>query len=79
MGCDCVLEVVDRSRRDPIIARTGSKGRCPPNPVEAMLSIYLIQQWHDLSDLAMEDAVIKLQKTRRFRGIELVSGMIRSY
>ncbi|NRT58403.1 hypothetical protein HNQ01_004171, partial [Leptothrix sp. C29] len=34
----------------------GRRGR-PPFPVEAMLRIHFMQQWFNLSDPAMEDAL----------------------
>jgi IS5 family transposase len=34
-----------------------------------MLRVHLMQQWYDLSDPAMEDALIEVATMRRFAGI----------
>ncbi len=52
--------------------RTSSKGGQPPYPLETMLRIHLLQQWYDLSDLALEDALIEVATMRRFAGIALI-------
>jgi IS5 family transposase len=41
-----------------------------------MLRIHLMQQWYDLSDPAMEDALIEVPTMRRFAGIDLISDRI---
>jgi IS5 family transposase len=41
-----------------------------------MLRIHLMQQWYDLSDPAMEDALIGMPMMRRFAGIDLISDRI---
>jgi IS5 family transposase len=41
-----------------------------------MLRIHLLQQWHDLSDPAMEDALIEVATMRRFAGIALITARI---
>ena len=41
-----------------------------------MLRIHLMQNWYDLNDPAMEDALIEVQSMRRFAGINLISDMI---
>lgn len=43
----------------------------PPLGVEKMLRIYFLQQWFNLSDPAMEDALYDMESMRRFAGIEL--------
>jgi transposase, IS5 family len=43
----------------------------PPMGVEKMLRIYFLQQWFNLSDPAMEDALYDIESLRRFAGIEL--------
>jgi len=43
----------------------------PPMGVEKMLRIYVLQQWFNLSDPAMEDALYDIESLRRFAGIEL--------
>jgi IS5 family transposase len=42
-----------------------------PMPLERMLRIYFMQQWFNLSDPAMEDALYDSSSMRRFAGIEL--------
>lgn len=46
------------------------RGR-PPMPLEAMLRIYFLQQWFDLSDPAAEEALYDIESMRRFVGLEL--------
>lgn len=46
-----------------------STGR-PPHPMERMLRIYFMQQWFNLSDPAMEDALYDSESMRRFAGID---------
>ena len=41
-----------------------------------MLRIHLMQQWFDLSDPAMEDALIEVATMRRFAGIALITDRI---
>ena len=41
-----------------------------------MLRIHLLQQWYDLSDPAMEDALIEVATMRRFAGIALITDEI---
>ena len=41
-----------------------------------MLPIHLMQQWYDLSDPAIEDALIEVPTMRRFSGIDLMSERI---
>lgn len=43
----------------------------PPLGLEKMLRIYFLQQWFNLSDPAMEDALYDIESMRRFAGIEL--------
>jgi len=42
-----------------------------PMPMERMLRIYFMQQWFNLSDPGMEDALYDSESMRRFAGIEL--------
>jgi IS5 family transposase len=49
---------------------TGAGGR-RAMPVEAMLRIYFLQHWYDLSDPAAEDALYDSEAMRRFVGLEL--------
>src|SRR6185369_14384903 len=43
----------------------------PPMALEKMLRIYFLQQWFNLSDPAMEDALYDIESLRRFARIEL--------
>jgi transposase, IS5 family len=43
----------------------------PPLGLEKMLRIYFLQQWFNLSDPGMEDALYDMESMRRFAGIEL--------
>ena len=54
---------------DPHYPDTG-KGR-PPVGVERMLRIYLLQQWFNLSDPAVEDALYESPSMRGFVGVDL--------
>jgi IS5 family transposase len=47
-----------------------------PMPMERMLRIHFMQQWFNLSDPAMEDALYDSESMRRFAGIELVDDAI---
>jgi IS5 family transposase len=58
---------------EPHDPKTRSKGGRPPYPLATMLRIHLLQQWYDLSDPAMEDALIELLTMRRFAGINMIS------
>jgi len=61
---------------EPQYPKAGSKGGRPAYPLQTMLRIHLMQQWYDLSDLAMEDALIEVPTMRRFAGINLISDRI---
>ena len=54
---------------EPFYPRPGN-GR-PPIGVERMLRLYFLQQWFNLSDPAVEEAVYDSQTMRRFVGIDL--------
>ena len=45
-------------------------------PMERMLRIYFMQQWFNLSDPAMEDALYDCESTRRFGGIALIEDAV---
>ena len=60
----------------PYDPKTSRKGDRPPYPLEIMLRIHLMQPWYDLSDPAMEDALIEVATMRRFAGIALISDRI---
>ena len=52
-----------------------STGR-PPHPMERMLRIYFMQQWFNLSDPAMEDALYDSESMRGFAGLDLGSELV---
>jgi transposase, IS5 family len=54
---------------EPFYPKPGN-GR-PPIGVERMLRIYLLQQWFDLSDPGVEEALYDSLAMRRFVGIDL--------
>jgi IS5 family transposase len=58
---------------EPHYSKTSSKGGRPPDPLATMMRIHLLQQWYDLSDPAMEDALIEVPTMRRFAGIDMIS------
>lgn len=47
-----------------------------PMPMGRMLRIYFMQNWFNLSDPAMEDALYDSESMRRFAGIELVEDAV---
>lgn len=55
---------------EPHYPKSGSRGGQPIG-VEAMLRVYLMQQWFNLSDPGMEDALYEIESMRRFAGLEL--------
>jgi IS5 family transposase len=61
---------------EPHYPKTSSKGGRPPYPLQTLLRIHLLQQWYDLSDPAMEDALIEVPTMRRFAGIDMISDRI---
>ncbi|MFM9100708.1 MAG: IS5 family transposase, partial [Cyanobium sp.] len=61
---------------EPHYPRTSSKGGRPPYPLETMLRVHLLQQWYNLSDPAIEDALIEVATMRRFAGIALITDRI---
>ncbi len=48
----------------------GAKGGRPPFAVETMLRIHFIQQWFNLSDPAMEEALYEITLFREFVGLD---------
>ena len=61
---------------EPHYPKTSSKGGRPPYPLETMQRVHLMQQWYDLSDPAMEDALIEVETMLRFAGIALITDRI---
>ena len=55
---------------EPHYPKAGARGG-QPKPLEAMLRIYLLQQWYGLSDPGMEDALYEIESMRRFAGLSL--------
>ncbi len=47
-------------------------GRCP-YPLDTMIRIYCIQQWYNLSDGAMEDALYEIASMRLFAKLSLAA------
>lgn len=47
-----------------------------PMPMQRMLRIYFMQQWFNLSDPGMEDALYDSESMRRFAGIELIDDAV---
>lgn len=54
----------------PHYPKLGEVGR-QPYPLDAMLRLYFLQQWFELSDPAAEDALYDSEAMRRFVGLEL--------
>jgi transposase, IS5 family len=48
-----------------------AKGGRPPFPVETMLRIHFLQQWFNLSDPAMEEALYDTALFREFAGLDM--------
>jgi len=48
----------------------------PPHPMARMLRIYFMQQWFNLSDPAMEDALYDSDAIRRFADIDLTRDLV---
>jgi IS5 family transposase len=47
-----------------------------PLPLARMLRIYFMQQWYNLSDPGMEDALYDVESMRRFAGVDLAADVI---
>ncbi len=61
---------------EPYCPKASPRGGRPAYRLETMLRLHLMQQWYDLSDPAMEDALIEVPTMRRFAGIDLISDRI---
>ena len=59
-------------RIEPHYPRSGRRGR-QPMPLGSMLRLYCIQNWFNLSDLQMEDALYEIESMRRFAGFSSVT------
>ena len=55
---------------EPYYPKAGKRGGQPIG-LSVMLRIYLMQQWFNLSDPMMEDALYEIESMRRFAGLEL--------
>src|SRR6266699_2819907 len=53
----------------------GGGGR-PPMPLERMLRVYFMQQWFNLSDPAMEEALYDSASMRSFAGLDLADDAV---
>ena len=56
---------------EPHYPKVNAEGGRPPIPLERMLRIYFLQQWFNLSDPAVEDALYDSAAMREFVGIDL--------
>lgn len=56
---------------EPYAPRPGPKGARPPFAVETLLRIHCLQQWFNLSDPAMEEALYDVPLMREFAGIDI--------
>jgi len=56
---------------EPHYPKGSAEGGRPPIPLERMLRIYFLQQWFNLSDPAVEDALYDSNAMREFVGIDL--------
>jgi IS5 family transposase len=56
---------------EPHYPKGSSEGGRPPIPLERMLRVYFLQQWFNLSDPAVEDALYDSNAMREFVGIDL--------
>ncbi|WHZ11511.1 MAG: Mobile element protein [Burkholderiaceae bacterium] len=55
----------------PYAPAPGAKGGRPPFAVETMLRIHFLQQWFNLSDPAMEEALYDTPMFREFAGLDM--------
>ena len=56
---------------EPHYPKVSPEGGRPPIPLERIVRIYFMQQWFNLSDPAMEDALYDSASMRSFAGIDL--------
>ena len=55
----------------PVYPKAGERGGRPPVGLQRMLRIYFLQQWFNLSDPAVEEALYDLPAMHHFVGIDL--------
>ena len=60
------------ARIEPCYPTSGRRGR-QPMPLESMFRIYCMQNWFNLSDRQMEDALYEIESMRRFAGFGSVT------
>lgn len=53
-----------------VVSGSLTNGR-PPYPLSAMLRVYCMQLFYNLSDPAMEDALHEIEPIRQFAGLKL--------
>ena len=58
---------------EPVYPKASPAGGRPPLPLERMLRIYFLQQWFNLSDPAVEEALYDSATMRAFAGVDLAS------
>ena len=56
---------------EPVYPKAGAEGGRPTIPLERMLRVYFLQQWFNLSDPAVEEALYDSAAMRGFAGIDL--------
>jgi transposase, IS5 family len=56
---------------EPFYPKAVRNGGRPPVPLERMLRVYFLQQWFNLSDPAVEEALYDSVAMREFVGIDL--------
>jgi transposase, IS5 family len=56
---------------EPVYPKAGAEGGRPTIPLERMLRVYFLQQWFNLSDPAVEEALYDSAAMRNFAGIDL--------
>lgn len=71
----CVPWARFRAILAPCYPKGGQRGGQPIG-MDTMLRVYLMQQWFNLSDPAMEDALYEIESMRRFAGLELCDDRI---
>ena len=67
---DTLNELPFEAAIEPHYPKSGQRGGQPIG-LSTMLRIYLMQQWFNLSDPAMEDALYEVESMQRFAGLEL--------
>ena len=58
---------------EPVYPKAGPAGGRPPIPLEQMLRIYFLQQWFNLSDPGVEEALYDSEVMRVFAGVDLAT------